>query len=219
MRVVVADDVTLFREGLALLLREAGCDVVGSAADPDALLRRVALDQPDVAIVDIRMPPTFTNEGLQAARQIRETHPGTAVLVLSQHLVPDYAWRLIRDVPRSAGYLLKERVSDIVVLVDALHRLSDGECVVDPTIVHRLLHRPGAARALDALSGRELEVLGLIAEGRSNVAVAERLIMSLKTVEAHVSGIMRKLGIPESPDDNRRVLVVLAYLRGSISEG
>ncbi len=215
MRVVVADDSMLVREGLARLLTEAGCEIVGTASDAAELLRHVGADEPDVAIVDIKMPPTFTDEGIAAAGEIRRRHPDVGVLVLSQHLESEYAMRLLTEVPERAGYLLKERLVDVAVLVDALRRIVEGECVVDPTIVSRLVHRPRDPSPLDDLSDREREVLGLIAEGRSNQAIAERLFVSHKTVEAHVRQILLKLDLVESRDDHRRVLAVLAYLRAT----
>ena len=213
MRVIVADDVMLMRAGIARLLADAGVDVVGEAADAVELLRAVARSQPDVAIVDIRMPPTHTDEGLVAAGEIRTRYPDVGVLVLSQFLAPTYALQLLEEHPERCGYLLKERVSDIAVLVDALGRIADGECVLDPTIVARLLARSRQQEPLAELTGREREVLSLMAEGRSNAAIAERLFVTPRTVEAHVRQILGKLDLPESPDDHRRVLAVLAYLR------
>jgi len=215
MKVVVADDSMLIREGLARLLSDAGCEVVATAEDAEGVLREVALTNPDVVIVDIRMPPTHTDEGIVAARRIRHDHPHVGVLVLSQYLESEYAMRLIADAPQHVGYLLKERVSDVAVLVDGLKRLVEGECVIDPTIVHRLMHRRREPGPLDALTPREREVLGLIAEGRSNGAIAQSLVMSQKTLEAHVRQILQKLGLQESHDDHRRVLAVLAYLRST----
>jgi serine/threonine-protein kinase len=213
MRVVVADDEMLLREGLARLLADSGVDVVGKAADGQQLLRSVRLTQPDVAIVDIKMPPTHTDEGLVAAREIREQHPAVGVLVLSHYLESSYAMQLLEDHPGHAGYLLKERVSDIAVLADALQRICDGECVVDPTIVARLVNRTRDAGPLDELTDREREVLALIAEGRSNQSICDELVVSPKTVETHIRQIFMKLGIPGSPDSHRRVLAVLAFLR------
>jgi len=213
MRVVVADDEMLLREGLARLLADSGVDVVGKAADGQQLLRSVRLTQPDVAIVDIKMPPTHTDEGLVAAREIREQHPAVGVLVLSHYLESSYAMQLLEDHPGRAGYLLKERVSDIAVLADALQRICDGECVVDPTIVARLVNRTRDAGPLDELTDREREVLALIAEGRSNQSICDELVVSPKTVETHIRQIFMKLGIPGSPDSHRRVLAVLAFLR------
>jgi DNA-binding NarL/FixJ family response regulator len=210
----VADDVMLLRSGLSRLLTEAGVEVVGEAADADALLSSVASQVPDVAVVDIRMPPTHTDEGLVAARRIREHHPGTAVVLLSQHLEPRYAQRLLTDQPGGIGYLLKERVSDVAVLVDALRRVSEGECVIDPTIVARLMQRRRPDSPLLTLTARETEILALLAEGRSNSAVARALHLSERTVEAACAQLFRKLGLEPSPDLNRRVLAVLTLLRG-----
>jgi len=211
---VIADDETLLREGLERLLVEADVEVVGKAGTADELLRRVELTRPDVAIVDIRMPPTHSDEGLVAAQEIRTSHPATGVLVLSHHVESHYAMRLLAEHPERTGYLLKERISDLAVLVDALNRIADGECVVDPTIVSRLLKRPRDESPLDELTGRELEVLALMAEGHSNDGICRRLFLSPKTVETHVRHILLKLGIGETPDHHRRVLAVLAYLRG-----
>jgi DNA-binding NarL/FixJ family response regulator len=213
MRVVIADDSMLMREGTARLLQDAGFDVVGKAADAQQLLSMVALDQPDVAIVDIKMPPTHTDEGLVAADLIRTTYPGIAVLVLSQYLEPGYAVRLLEQHPERVGYLLKERVSDIAVLADAIRRLAEGECVLDPTIVSRLLNRPRAPGRLDNLTQREREVLSLIAEGHSNLSISQQLVLSQKTVEAHVGRVFARLGLDETPEYHRRVLAVLAFLR------
>jgi DNA-binding NarL/FixJ family response regulator len=214
VRVVIADDETLLREGLARLLADAGFEVVGKAATPDELLRRVALTRPDVAIVDIKMPPTHTDEGLVAAREIAAAHPSVGVLVLSHYVDSRYAMRLLEEHPERSGYLLKERVSDVAILVDALHRIGDGECVIDPTIVSRLVKKPRAESPLEELSERELEVLGLMAEGHSNEGICKRLFLSPKTVETHVRHILLKLGIGETSEYHRRVLAVLAYLRG-----
>lgn len=213
MRVVVADDVMLVRSGLARLLADAGVEVVGEAGDADALLRLVAAASPDVAVVDIRMPPTHTDEGLVAAHRIRQGHPATAVVLLSQFVEPRYAQRLLADQPGGLGYLLKERVSDIAVLVDALRRVCEGECVLDPTIVSRLMQRRRAASPVDRLTAREREVLALMAEGRSNAGVAQQLHLSERTVEAVTAQVFRKLDLEPSPEVNRRVLAVLAALR------
>jgi DNA-binding NarL/FixJ family response regulator len=215
MRVVIADDELLLREGLERLLTEAGIEVLGKVGNPGELLRKVALNRPDVAIVDIKMPPTHTDEGLVAAEQIRSTHPQTAVLVLSHYLDSRYAMRLIGQHPARVGYLLKERVSDLALLTDALARLHEGECVIDPTIVARLLHHRQPPSQLDQLTNRERELLALIAEGRSNQGICERLFLSPKTVEGHVTHIFQKLDIDASSDDHRRVLAVLTYLRGA----
>ena len=213
MRVVVADDTMLTREGIVRLLRDVGVEVVAEAEDAQGLLYQVRLARPDVAVVDIRMPPTHTDEGLVAAQAIRAEHPEVGVLVLSQYVEPSYALRLIQDQPERVGYLLKERVFDIATVVDALRRIVDGETVIDPTIVSRLVGRRRRQDPLAVLSEREREVLGLIAQGLSNRAIAARLYVTERTVEAHVTQIFQKLGLPESPDQHRRVLAVLAFLR------
>ena len=213
MRLVIADDEMLMREGLARLLADAGFDVVGRAQDGAELLRAVRLTEPDVAIVDIKMPPTHTEEGLVAAREIRADYPAVGVLVLSHYLESVYAMRLLEEHPERVGYLLKERVSDIAVLADALRRIAEGECVLDPTIVTRLLRRPREESALDDLTDREREVLALMAEGHSNDGICRKLFLSPKTVETHVRHILLKLGIGAATDYHRRVLAVLAYLR------
>ena len=215
MRVVIADDAMLIREGTARLLQDAGFDVVGKVDDAQKLMRAVATERPDVAIIDIKMPPTHTNEGLVAAEEIRRSFPHTGVLVLSQYMNSRYAMRLLDQHPEAVGYLLKERVSDVAVLADALVRISEGECVLDPTIVARLLRRPRSAGPLDDLTDREQEVLALIAEGRSNHGISEVLVLSPKTVEAHIGRIFTKLGLDEAPDHHRRVLAVLAFLRSA----
>jgi DNA-binding NarL/FixJ family response regulator len=213
VRVVVADDVMLTREGIVRLLREAEIDVVAEAENAVDLLRHVALARPDAAIVDIRMPPTQTDEGLVAAQQIRSEHPEVGVLVLSQYVEPSYAMRLLEEHPERVGYLLKERVFDVAILIDALRRIADGETVVDPTIVSRLFGRGRRDDPLEGLTAREREVLGLVAEGLSNKAIAARLFVTERTVEAHVKQVFLKLRLATSAESHRRVLAVLAYLR------
>jgi DNA-binding NarL/FixJ family response regulator len=213
VRVVVADDVMLTREGIVRLLRDSGFDVVAEAEDADGLLRHVRLTRPDAAIVDIRMPPTHTDEGLVAAQQIRAEQPNVGVLVLSQYVEPSYAMRLIEEHPERVGYLLKERVFDVAILIDALRRIADGETVIDPTIVSRLVGRRRREDPLGELTAREREVLELVAEGLSNKAIAARLFVTERTVEAHVKQIFLKLRLDMNPESHRRVLAVLAYLR------
>jgi DNA-binding NarL/FixJ family response regulator len=212
--VILADDETLLREGLARLLAEAGFEVVGKARDAAELLRLVELRRPDLVIVDIKMPPTHTDEGLAAAAAIGERHPDIGVLVLSHYLEPRYAMRLLDDHPQGVGYLLKDRVSDIAVLADALHRIGEGECVIDPTIVSRLVARRREG-ALEHLTEREREVLALMAEGHSNEAIGERLFLSPRTVETHIRQIFLKLDLRETTAYHRRVVAVLTFLRSS----
>ncbi len=213
LRVAVADDAALFREGLSRLLTEAGFEVVAAVSDAAALLARVAADQPDVVVVDIRMPPTHTTEGLEAARTVRARHPRVGVLVLSAHVEPDYALQLIETGATGAGYLLKDRVADLTELADAVRRVAAGGLVIDQGVVALLVGRRRARRPVDDLSERERDVLSLIAQGRSNQAICERLFLSPKTVEAYVRAVFTKLGLQPGPDDNRRVLAVLAFLR------
>lgn len=213
MRIVVADDVMIVRAGLVRLLDEAGMHVCGEASDAAQLLRLVALEHPDVAIVDIRMPPTHRDEGLVAAKEIRSRYPATSVLVLSQYVASRYAARLLEDQPAGLGYLLKERVSDVAVLVDALHRVAGGGCVIDPAIVQRLLDQARPSSAAAELTGRERDVLTLMAEGCSNAAIGQRLRIRERTVEAVCAQIFAKLGLPPDPDVNRRVLAVIKVLR------
>ena len=213
MRVVVADDSLLTREGIVRVLEQAGIVVVGQAEDSPRLLELVSQCSPDVAIVDIKMPPTYTDEGLAAAQSIRSNHAQVAVLVLSQYVEPTYALRLLESYPESIGYLLKDRVFAATVLVDAVRRVHEGECVVDPTIVADLLGRRRRRDPLADLSRREREVLSLVAEGHSNRSIARQLYVTERTVEAHVSQIFLKLPIDENVDSNRRVLAVLAFLR------
>lgn len=212
MRVVIADDAPLIREGVARLLADNGVEVIDQVGDAEALLRTVRDLNPDVALVDIRMPPTHTDEGLRAAAEIRSRHPRIAVLVLSQHLELDYALQLVEAEPERVGYLMKERVGRIEELLDAMRRVAAGECVVDRAIVDDLLLRRRRADPIDDLTPREREILALIAEGRSNQGICRALWLSPKTVETHIRGAFAKLGIREAPEDNRRVLAVLAYL-------
>jgi len=216
VRVVVADDAVLLREGLARLLREAGFEVAGLAADAAELLELVGRTRPDVAIVDIRMPPTHTDEGLQAAKAIRKRWPGIGILVLSQNMHASYALELLATGTEGVGYLLKERVSDLAELASSVRRVAAGGSVLDPAVVSQLVGRrrqdADARDPLEQLSGREREVLALMAEGRSNKAIAERLFVSEYTVQKHVGNIFDTLRLPPSPDDHRRVLAVVAYL-------
>jgi DNA-binding NarL/FixJ family response regulator len=213
MRVVIAEDMALLRQGLARLLTDAGFDVVGEAGDLPGLLEQVERTTPDAALIDIKMPPTHTDEGLRAATEIRQQHPGTAVLLLSSYLESRYASSLLENHPASSGYLLKERVYDSAVLADALERVCAGQCVIDPGIVSRLLSRRRARGPLDELTDREREILSMMAEGHSNQAISARLVVSSRTVESHVRSVFMKLGIAESPDSSRRVLAVLAFLQ------
>jgi DNA-binding NarL/FixJ family response regulator len=205
----------LTREGIVRLLEEAGVHVVAQAEDAPSLIRHVRLERPDAAIVDIRMPPTHTDEGLVAAQQIRVEHPDIGVLVLSHYVEPEYAIRLLEDHPGRIGYLLKERIFDVAILVDALRRIGDGETVVDPTIVARLIDRLRREDPLAELTAREREVLGLVAEGLSNRAIAARLFVTERTVEAHVKQIFMKLHLDMNAESHRRVLAVLVYLRSA----
>jgi DNA-binding NarL/FixJ family response regulator len=214
LRVALADDAALFRAGLSRLLDEAGFAVTAAVGDAPALLASVAADPPDVAIVDIRMPPTHTTEGLEAAHALRTRYPGMGVLVLSAHVEPGYALQLIESGATGAGYLLKERVADLAELSEAVRRVAAGGLVVDPSVVATLVRRRRVQSPLDALSEREREVLAVMAEGRSNQAICERLYLSPKTVEAYVRSVFTKLGLRQTVDDNRRVLAVLTFLRG-----
>lgn len=213
MRVVLADDETLLREGLRRLLVEAGFDVVGTARDAAELLRLIESRDPQVALTDIKMPPDFSEEGLLAAQEIRRRFPAVGVLVLSHYLESRYAMSLLQELPERSGYLLKDRVSEIGVLTDALRRIGEGECVIDPTIVSRLVRHRRNVGPLSELTDREREVLELMAEGHSNAGVCERLFLSPKTVEGHVNNIFRKLDIGAAPSHHRRVVAVLTFLR------
>jgi len=213
IRIVLADDAVLLREALAGALAAAGFDVIGQAADVPSLISLVDRAEPDVVVVDVRMPPTHTTEGLEAARMIRQAHPSIAILVLSQYVETRYAIDLLRDDPVGVGYLLKDRVTRVADLADAVRRVASGGSVIDPEVVGRLLGRRRAHSPLDELTPREREILGLMAEGRSNQAIADRLVLELKTVEGHVRAIFGKLGLEPAAEDHRRVLAVLAYLR------
>ena len=213
MRAIVADDTALIREGVARILEDAGLEVVGKAADAEDLIRKVRAHKPDVAIVDVRMPPTQTDEGLRAAKEIRERHTSTGVLVLSQCVEPAYALELLGESAEGVGYLLKDRVSDFDEFAAAVRRVAEGGSALDPTVVSQLVGRHRRDDPLGDLSPREREVLELMAEGRSNQAIAARLFVTLRAVEKHVTSIFGKLGLPPAPEDHRRVLAVLAFLR------
>jgi class 3 adenylate cyclase/DNA-binding NarL/FixJ family response regulator len=213
VRVVVADDSVLLREGLCRLLEDSGFEVVGRAADGEELLRQVAATQPTVAITDIKMPPTHTDEGLVAAQEIRSTYPEMAVLVLSQYLDSRYAMRLLEDFPERVGYLLKERVSDVAVLTDAIRRVADGETVIDPTIVSRLMKRRRAEGPVGELEDSDRELLALVAEGHSDEAISGQLGIDPPAVAEQVERLFRELGVEDKPDDVRRVLSALTVLR------
>jgi DNA-binding NarL/FixJ family response regulator len=212
VRVVIAEDTVLLREGLAGLLEDAGHEIVGRAGDAETLLALVGEHAPDLAVVDVRMPPSYDDEGTRAASEIRRSHPGTAVLVLSQHIETRHIVELVTD-GGGFGYLLKDRVLDVDDFLDAVRRVSDGGSALDPQVVARLIAEPKRRTALDELTPREREVLSLMAEGRTNGGIARRLWLTEKTVETHVRTILMKLGLPAGEDDNRRVLAVLAYLQ------
>ncbi len=213
MRVILVDDSLLLREGLARIVAEAGIEVVGQAADTERLLQLVDKERPDVVVMDIRMPPTHSDEGIQAAHAIRAAYPKVGVLVLSQYLETVYATKLLSAGSEGLGYLLKDRVTDLEGFADAIHRVDRGETVIDPEVVNRLVNRSRENDSLRTLTDREHEVLALMAQGRSNAAIGERLFTSQKTVETHVGRIFSKLILDPAPDDHRRVLAVLAYLR------
>jgi DNA-binding NarL/FixJ family response regulator len=212
MRVVVADDSVLLREGVVLLLEDAGLEVVGQAADAEELLRKVRAHKPDVAVVDVRMPPTHTDEGLRAAHEIRTELPDVAVLVLSQYVEVAYARELLAQSAERIGYLLKDRVTDVDALADAVRRVGEGGSVLDPEVVSEMLGRTRSDDPLTKLTPRELEVLGLMAEGRTNAAIAAELVVTERAVEKHVTSIFGKLDLTAGGDDHRRVLAVLRFL-------
>ena len=213
MRVVVADDSVLLREGVVRLLEDRGFDVVAQAGDADDLLRKVNAHKPDVAVVDIRMPPTNTDDGLRAALEIRATLPDTGVLVLSQYVEEGYALDLVGDSAGGVGYLLKDRVADVERFVDSVKRVAEGGSALDPAIVTQLVGRRRKDDPIDHLTPREREVLELMAQGRSNAGIAERMVVTERAVEKHVTSIFGKLGLAPAPEDHRRVLAVLAFLR------
>jgi DNA-binding NarL/FixJ family response regulator len=212
VRVIVADDSTLLREGLVRLLEEGGLEVVGQASDGEELLRKVRAHKPDVAVVDVRMPPTHTDEGLRAAREIRAELPEVSVLVLSQYVEVAYARELLAESAEGLGYLLKDRVADVGALTDAVRRVGAGGSALDPEVVSQMLGRRRDDEPLEQLTPREREVLGLMAEGRSNGAIAAELVVSDRAVEKHVTGIFSKLDLSASSEDHRRVLAVLQFL-------
>jgi DNA-binding NarL/FixJ family response regulator len=213
LRVVIAEDTVLLREGLRRVLTDAGLDVAGTAGDAGQLLKLVETSRPDVVLTDIRMPPDQTTEGLQAALEIRRRWPGKAVMVLSQHVETEHLFELLAGDPRGIGYVLKERVADVAQFTGAIRRVAAGESVIDPQVVSRLVARPRRDSPLETLTERELAVLALMAEGRSNNAIAAQLYMSPKTVETHVGSLFAKLGLLPAAEDHRRVLAVLTYLR------
>ena len=213
MRVMIAEDAALLREGLRRLLEDEGHTVLAAVADGEALLDAVRQDQPDVAIIDVRMPPSFTDEGLRAALQIRRAHPEVSILVLSQYVEERYAVDLLADGASGVGYLLKDRVADVDEFLESLSRVANGGTAIDPEVVAQLVGRRRTADAMEKITSRELDVLGLMAEGRSNSAIAEALNISLGAVEKHVGNIFTKLTLLPADEDHRRVLAVLAYLK------
>lgn len=213
MRVVVADDSILLREGVVRVLEGDGFEVVGQAGDAEDLLRKVGAHKPDVAVVDIRMPPNLTDDGLQAAKKIREEFPGTGVLVLSQYLEESYALELVADSAEGVGYLLKDRVAEIERFTESVRRVGGGGSALDPEVVSHLLGRRRREDPLEILTAREREVLGLMAEGRSNIAIAENLVVTERAVEKHVTSIFSKLDLAPTAEDHRRVLAVLTYVK------
>ena len=219
MRVVIADDSVLLREGIARLLEDAGFDVVGQAGTAEGLLLKVRSYRPDVAIVDIKMPPTHTTEGLEAAREIRDRHPEVGVLLLSQYVEAGYALQLLQERAEGTGYLLKGRIANVKEFADAVQRVAEGGTALDAEVVAQLLGRRRRDDPLETLTPREREVLELMAEGRSNQAIAEQLVVTPRAIEKHTTNIFAKLRLPESPDDHRRVLAVVKFLRSHRSEG
>jgi DNA-binding NarL/FixJ family response regulator len=215
VRIVIAEDLALLRDGLARLLRDNGFDVVAEVADADALVHAVLGEQPDVAIVDIRLPPSFRDEGLRAALELRRSAPGTAILVFSQYVEPTYATELLAEASDGGvGYLLKDRVLEVSQFVDAVRRVGSGGTALDPAVVSQLIGNR-RSQPLESLSPREREVLELMAEGRSNAGIADALVLTVGAVEKHIANIFHKLRLPQSESDHRRVLAVLAFLRNS----
>ena len=213
MRVVIAEDLALLRDGLTRLLRDNDCEVVAAVGDGDALLREVVDKRPDIAVVDVRLPPDFRDEGLRAALEARRRVPGMAVLVVSQYVEQAYARELLADRAGGVGYLLKDRIMHVAEFIEAVHRVADGGMALDPDVVAQLFSRRREHEPLERLTPREREVLALMAEGRSNAAIAESLVLTVGAVEKHVQSIMSKLDLPPSTNDHRRVLAVLAYLQ------
>jgi DNA-binding NarL/FixJ family response regulator len=213
MRVVIAEDLALLRDGLTRLLRDNGFDVVAAVADGDSLVREVVAQRPDIAVVDIRLPPDFRDEGLRSALEARRQVPGTAILIVSQYVEPTYAEELLADRGGGIGYLLKDRVMHVAEFVEAVRRVAGGGTALDPEVVSQLFARRRTDEPLERLTPREREVLGLMAEGRSNAGIAETLVLTVGAVEKHVQSIMGKLNLPQSATDHRRVLAVLTYLQ------
>jgi DNA-binding NarL/FixJ family response regulator len=212
VRVVIAEDLALLRDGLTRLLRDNGIDVLAAVGDGDALVHAVTLEQPDIAIVDIRLPPSFRDEGVRAALELRQRNPNTAILVVSQYVELTYATELLSDGRGGVGYLLKDRIMDVAEFVDAVRRVAAGGTALDPEVVAQLFSRQRTG-PLEGLTPREVEVLGLMAEGRSNAGIAEALVLTVGAVEKHIANILMKLRLPPSESDHRRVLAVLAYLQ------
>ena len=215
LRVAIADDSALMREGVARVLEDAGFEVVAQSENAVDLMHAISSLKPDVAVVDIRMPPTHTDEGVRAARRIREAHPGVGVVVLSQHAEPEYAMELLAEGTEGVGYLLKDRIADIDDFAEAVRRVAQGGSALDPSIVGLLVSRKRRSSPLEVLSPREREVLSLMAEGRSNQAIADALVVTPRAVEKHITNIFEKLGLGSAPQDHRRVLAVLTFLRAS----
>jgi DNA-binding NarL/FixJ family response regulator len=212
VRAVIAEDLALLRDGLTRLLRDNGIDVVAAVGDGDALVHAVTLERPDIAIVDIRLPPSFRDEGVRAALELRQRNPNTAILVVSQYVELTYATELLSDGRGGVGYLLKDRIMDVAEFVDAVRRVAAGGTALDPEVVAQLFSRQRTG-PLEGLTQREVEVLGLMAEGRSNAGIAEALVLTVGAVEKHIANILMKLRLPPSESDHRRVLAVLAYLQ------